>query len=151
MNLEEKIMAQMKDAMKSKDEKSLRGLRAIKAALLLAKTAEGAGGQLTEADEVKMLQKLVKQRKDSLEIFQQQNRQDLAQKELEEIAVIEQFLPKQVTGDELKKIIAAIIQQTGASTPADMGKVMGVATKQLAGQADGKSISAIVKELLSTK
>ena len=151
MNLEEKIMAQLKDAMKSKDEKSLRGLRAIKAALLLAKTAEGAGGQLTEADEVKMLQKLVKQRKDSLEIFQQQNRNDLAQKELEEIAVIEQFLPKQVTGDELKKIIAAIIQQTGASTPADMGKVMGVATKQLAGQADGKSISAIVKELLNTK
>ena len=151
MNLEEKIMAQLKDAMKSKDEKSLRGLRAIKAALLLAKTAEGAGGQLTEADEVKLLQKLVKQRKDSLEIFQQQDRKDLAQKELEEIAVIEQFLPKQVTGDELKKIISGIIQQTGATTPADMGKVMGVATKQLAGQADGKSISAIVKELLSTK
>ena len=149
MSLEEKIMAQMKDAMKSKDEKSLRGLRAIKAAILLAKTAEGAGAQLTEADEAKLLQKLVKQRKESLEIFQQQDRKDLAQKEQEEIAVIEQFLPKQITGDELKKIISNIIQQTGASSPADMGKVMGAATKQLAGQADGKSISAIVKELLS--
>ncbi len=149
MSLEEKIMAQMKDAMKSKDEKSLRGLRAIKAAILLAKTAEGASAQLTEADEVKLLQKLVKQRKDSLEIFQQQNRKDLAQKEQEEIIVIEQFLPKQLSGDDLKKIISDIIQQTGASSPADMGKVMGVATKQLAGQADGKSISAIVKELLN--
>ena len=139
----------MKDAMKSKDEKSLRGLRAIKAAIILAKTAEGAGGKLTEADEVKLLQKLVKQRKDSLEIYQKQNRQDLAQKELEEIGVIEQFLPKQLSGDELKKIIADIIQQTGASSPADMGKVMGVANKQLAGKADGKTISTVVKELLS--
>ena len=155
MNLEEKIMSQLKDAMKSKDEKSLRGLRAIKAALLLAKTAEGAGGQLTEADEVKMLQKLVKQRKDSLEIYRSQDRADLAKKEDEEIAIIEKFLPAPFSETELKealkKIISGIIQQTGASTPADMGKVMGVATKQLAGQADGKSISAIVKELLSTK
>jgi uncharacterized protein len=151
MSLEEKVMSLMKDAMKSKNEGSLRGLRAIKAAIILAKTAEGAGGKLTEADEVKLLQKLVKQRKDSLEIFQQQNRTDLAQKELEEIAVIEQFLPKQISPDELRKIIADIIQQTGASSPADMGKVMGVANKQLAGQADGKSISVIVKELLSNK
>ncbi|HYJ37050.1 MAG TPA: GatB/YqeY domain-containing protein [Chitinophagaceae bacterium] len=151
MNLEEKVMSLMKDAMKSKDEKNLRGLRAIKAAIILAKTAEGAGGKLTEADEVKLLQKLVKQRKDSLEIFQQQDRQDLAQKELEEIAVIEQFLPKQLSADELKKIITEIIHQTGASSPADMGKVMGAANKQLAGQADGKSISAIVKELLNSK
>ena len=151
MSLEEKIMAQLKDAMKSKDEKSLRGLRAIKAAIILAKTAEGAGGQVTEADEVKLLQKLVKQRKDSLEIFQQQDRKDLAQKEMEEITVIEQFLPKQLSGDELKKVIAEIIQQTGASSPADMGKVMGAANKQLAGQADGKSISVVVKELLSNK
>jgi len=149
MSLEDKTMAMMKDAMKSKDEKSLRGLRAIKAAIILAKTAEGAGGKLTEADEVKLLQKLVKQRKDSLEIYQKQNRQDLAQKELEEIGVIEQFLPKQLSGDELKKIIADIIQQTGASSPADMGKVMGVANKQLAGKADGKTISTVVKELLS--
>jgi uncharacterized protein YqeY len=151
MNLEEKVMSQMKDAMKSKDEKSLRALRAIKAAIILAKTAEGAGGQVTEADEVKLLQKLVKQRKDSLEIYEQQNRKDLAQKEIEEITVIEQFLPKQLSAEELKKIISDIIIQTGASSPADMGKVMGVATKQLAGQADGKTISAVVKELLSTK
>jgi len=149
MSLEEKTMALMKDAMKSKDEATLRGLRAIKAAIILAKTAEGAGGKLSEADEVKLLQKLVKQRKDSLEIYQKQDRKDLAQKELEEIQVIEQFLPKQLSGEELKKIIAEIIQQTGASSPADMGKVMGVANKQLAGKADGKSISIVVKELLN--
>ena len=149
MSLEEKTMALMKDAMKSKNEATLRGLRAIKAAIILAKTAEGAGGKLSEADEVKLLQKLVKQRKDSLEIYQKQDRKDLAQKELEEIEVIEQFLPKQLSGEELKKIIAEIIQQTGASSPADMGKVMGVANKQLAGKADGKSISIVVKELLS--
>jgi len=139
----------MKDAMKSKNEATLRGLRAIKAAIILAKTAEGAGGKLSEADEVKLLQKLVKQRKDSLEIYQKQDRKDLAQKELEEIEVIEQFLPKQLSGEELKRIIAEIIQQTGASSPADMGKVMGVANKQLAGKADGKSISIVVKELLN--
>jgi len=149
MSLEEKTMALMKDAMKSKNEATLRGLRAIKAAIILAKTAEGAGGKLSEADEVKLLQKLVKQRKDSLEIYQKQDRKDLAQKELEEIEVIEQFLPKQLSGEELKKIIAEIIQQTGASSPADMGKVMGVANKQLAGKADGKSISIVVKELLN--
>ena len=139
----------MKDAMKSKDEKALRGLRAIKAAIILAKTAEGAGGKLSEADEVKLLHKLIKQRKDSLEIYQKQDRQDLAQKELEEIAVIEQFLPKQLSTDELRTIIAGIIKETGASSPADMGKVMGAATKQLAGQADGKTISTVVKELLT--
>ena len=149
MPLEEKIMAQMKDAMKSKDEKALRSLRAIKAAILLAKTSEGAGGELKSEDEIKLLQKLVKQRKDSLEIFQQQNREDLAQKEREEIEVIEQFLPKQLGADELKAIIAKIIADTGAASAADMGKVMGVASKQLAGQADGKTISGVVKELLS--
>ena len=149
MSLEDKTMALMKDAMKSKDEKTLRGLRAIKAAIILAKTAEGAGGKLNEADEVKLLQKLIKQRKDSLEIYQKQDRQDLAQKELEEIAVIEQFLPKQLGADELKSIIAGIIKETGASSPADMGKVMGAANKQLAGQADGKTISTVVKELLN--
>jgi len=141
----------MKDAMKSKDEKTLRSLRAIKAAILLAKTAEGGTGQLAEADEVKMLQKLVKQRKDSLEIYEKQDRKDLAQKEIEEITVIEQFLPKQISAEELKKIIADIIKETGASSPADMGKVMGAANKQLAGQADGKTISGVVKELLSNK
>lgn len=149
MNLEQKIMAEMKDAMKSKDEAALRGLRAIKAAIILAKTESGAGGEVKEEDEVKLLQKLVKQRKDSLEIFQQQNRIDLAQKEQEEISIIEKFLPQQLSEAELKTAIAAIIAETGASSSADMGKVMGVATKQLAGKTDGKAISAAVKELLS--
>lgn len=149
MSLEQKIMAELKTAMLAKDEKALRSLRAIKAAILLAKTSEGAGGDIKEEDEIKLLQKLVKQRKDSLEIYQQQNRPDLAQKEQEEIEVIEKFLPKQLSGEELKTIIAGIIAETGASSPADMGKVMGVATKQLAGKADGKAISAVVKELLA--
>ena len=149
MSLEQKIMTELKTAMLAKDEKSLRSLRAIKAAILLAKTSEGAGGELKEDDEIKMLQKLVKQRKDSLEIFQQQNRTDLAQKEQEEIEVIEKFLPKQLSADELKAEISSIITEVGASSPADMGKVMGAATKKLAGKADGKTISALVKELLS--
>lgn len=149
MSLEEKITGPMKEAMKQKDEKSLRALRAIKAAILLAKTSEGAGGALKEEDEIKMLQKLIKQRKDSLEIFQQQNRPELAQKEQEEISVIEQFLPKQLDAAELREIISRIIAETGASSAADMGKVMGAASKQLAGKADGKTISGIVKELLS--
>lgn len=149
MSLEQKIMAQLKTAMLAKDEKALRSLRAIKAAILLAKTSEGAGGELKEEDEIKMLQKLVKQRKDSLEIYQQQNRQDLAQKELEEIEVIEKFLPRQLSMDELKQELTGIIQQVGAASPADMGKVMGAATKKLGGKADGKAIAAMVKELLS--
>jgi uncharacterized protein len=145
MSLETNVMAGMKEAMKAKDEATLRGLRAIKAALLLLKTS---GTEVTEDAELKMLQKMVKQRKDSLEIFQQQNRTDLAQKEEEEIKVIEQFLPQQMNEDELKLAVQKIIIDTGASSPADMGKVMGVATKQLAGKADGKVISAVVKELL---
>ncbi|MBC7948426.1 MAG: GatB/YqeY domain-containing protein [Chitinophagaceae bacterium] len=149
MSLEQKIMTELKAAMLAKNEAGLRSLRAVKAAILLAKTSEGAGGELKEEDEIKLLQKLVKQRKDSLEIFQQQNRTDLAKKEEEEIEVIEKFLPKQMSADELKVIIAKIIADTGANSPADMGKVMGAATKQLAGKADGKSISAIVKELLA--
>ncbi len=149
MNLEQKIMAELKTAMLAKDEKALRSLRAIKAAILLAKTAEGAGGELKEQDEIKLLQKLVKQRKDSLEIYQQQNRTDLAQKEQEEIEVIEKFLPQQLSADELKILLTKIIAETGANSPADMGKVMGAATKQLAGKADGKTISAMVKELLA--
>ena len=149
MSLEQKIMGDLKTAMLAKDEKALRSLRAIKAAILLAKTSEGAGGELKEDDEIKLLQKLVKQRKDSLEIFQQQNRADLAQKEQEEIEIIEKFLPKQLSADELKSEVAAIISEVGASSPADMGKVMGAATKKLAGKADGKTISALVKELLS--
>jgi len=149
MSLEQKIMADLKTAMLAKDEKTLRALRAIKAAILLAKTSEGASGELKEDDEIKLLQKLVKQRKDSLEIYKQQNRQDLAQKEQEEIEVIEKFLPKQMSEEELRKELQTIITETGASSPADMGKVMGAATKRLAGKADGKTISAIVKELLS--
>lgn len=149
MSLEQKIMAEMKEAMKAKDEASLRGLRAIKAAIILAKTEAGAGGEIKEEDEVKLLQKLVKQRKDSLDIYQQQNRPDLAQKEQEEIAVIEKFLPKQLTEEELKEELQKIIIALGAGSPADMGKVMGVASKQLAGRADGKTISAAVKEMLA--
>ena len=149
MALEQKIMADLKSAMLAKDEAALRILREIKAAILLAKTAEGAGGELKEEEETKLLQKLVKQRKDSLEIFQQQNRTDLAKKEEEEIAVIEKFLPKQLSAEEIKSELVKILAATGASSPADMGKVMGVATKELAGRADGKTISALVRELLS--
>jgi uncharacterized protein len=149
MNLEQKVMAGMKEAMKSKDEATLRGLRAIKAEIIKAKTEPGAGGEISAEKEVTVLQKMVKQRRDSLEIYQQQHRADLAQKEQEEIAVIEQFLPKQLSADELKVELSQIIAETGASSPADMGKVMGVATKKLAGRADGKTISATVKELLA--
>ena len=149
MNLEQKIMTELKAAMIAKDEAALRSLRAIKAAILLAKTAEGGSGELSADEEIKLLQKLVKQRKDSLEIFQQQNRVDLALKEEEEIAVISKFLPKQMSVEEISAEIAAIISSTGASGPGDMGKVMGVASKQLAGKADGKTISTVVKELLA--
>ncbi|ATL46291.1 glutamyl-tRNA amidotransferase [Chitinophaga caeni] len=149
MSLETTINGAIKTAMLGKQEAELRALRAIKAALLLAKTADGANGELNEADEIKLLQKLAKQRKDSLEIFQQQNREDLAKKEQEELDVIEKFLPKQLDEQELRGIITGIIGKTGASSPADMGKVMGVATKELAGKADGKMISTIVKELLA--
>lgn len=142
-------MGELKTAMLAKDEAGLRSLRAVKAAILLAKTSEGASGELTEDAEIKLLQKLVKQRKDSLEIFQQQNRPELAKKEAEEIAIIEKFLPAQMSADEIKGELEKIIAATGASSPADMGKVMGAATKQLAGKADGKTISALVKELLS--
>ena len=142
-------MGELKTAMLAKDEKSVRSLRAIKAAIILAKTSEGAGGEIKAEDEIKLLQKLVKSRKDSLEIFQQQNRADLAKKESEEIEIIEKFLPKQLSAEELKEIITKIIAETGASSAADMGKVMGAATKQLAGKADGKAISGIVKELLT--
>jgi uncharacterized protein YqeY len=149
MSLEQSIMTEMKEAMKSKNEAVLRGLRAIKAEIIKAKTEPGANGQISEDTELKMLQKMVKQRKDSLEIFQKQNRPELAQKEEEEIAVIEKFLPKQMSEAELKDALSKIIAEVGASSAADMGKVMGVATKQLAGKADGKAISAAVKELLS--
>ena len=149
MSLEVKIMAEMKDAMKAKNEGVLRALRAIKAEIIKAKTDPGAGGTIDEATEQKFLQKMMKQRKDSLEIFTQQGREDLAAKEKEEMEVIEKFLPKQLSEEEIKAAVKEIIATTGASSPADMGKVMGVASKQLSGQADGKAISNIVKELLS--
>ncbi len=149
MGLEEIIMADLKIAMLARDEKSLRSLRAVKAAILNAKTAEGAGGILKEDDEIKLLQKLVKQRKDSLEIFEKQGRNDLAEKEKEEINIIEKFLPKQLSEEELRGIVSEIIKDSGASSPAEMGKIIGMANKQLAGKADGKTIAAIVKELLA--
>ena len=149
MNLEQQIMAEMKEAMKSKNEAALRGLRAIKAEIIKAKTEPGAGGEINAEKEISMLQKMMKQRKDSLDIYQQQNRTDLAQKEQEEMVIIEKFLPKQMSEDELRAELKQIITETGASSPADMGKVMGVATKKFAGKADGKTISAMVKELLS--
>lgn len=150
MALENQVMDQLKQAMRDKDEVALRTLRAIKAAILVEKTAAGAKGELTEADELKLLQKLAKQRKDSLEIFRTQQREDLAVKEEEEIAVIEKFLPQQLSAEELEAKIKEIIAATGASSPADMGKVMGVASKQLAGQAEGKLISEAVKKLLAS-
>lgn len=149
MNLEQQIMAEMKDAMKARNEALLRGLRAIKAEIIKAKTEPGAAGEISAEKEISMLQKMVKQRKDSLEIYKKQNREDLAQKEEEEIALIEKFLPKQLSQEELKKEVQQIISETGASSASDMGKVMSAATKKLAGRADGKTISSMVKELLA--
>ena len=148
MALEQQIMAEMKEAMKSKDEAALRSLRAIKAEIIKAKTEPGAGGEIDEATEQKFLLKMMKQRRDSLDIFEKQGRQDLAVKEKEEMAIIERFLPKQMTEAEIKEALGKIIADTGAASAADMGKVMGVASKQLAGKADGKTISTIVKEML---
>lgn len=150
MSLELDVMSLMKDAMKNKDEALLRGLRAIKAEIIKAKTEPGANGAISEDGEMKLLQKLVKQRRDSLTIFQEQNRADLAEKESEEIAVIEKFLPVQMTEDEVKAVVEAIVKELGAAGPQDLGKVMGVASKQLAGKADGKLIAAVAKNALTT-
>ena len=150
MNLEQKVMGELKTAMLAKDEKALRSLRAIKAAIINLKTSGGFSGEIKEDDEIKLLQKLVKQRKESLEIYEKQQRNDLAVKEKEEIEVIERFLPQPLSPEELKSAIAQIIQQTGASSQADMGKVMGLANRQIGGKADGKTIAAIVKELLGS-
>ena len=149
MSLEEKIMSEMKPAMLSKNEGALRGLRAIKGAIILAKTEKGSDGTVTEETEIKILQKLAKQRKESIEIFEKENRTDLATKEKEELAVIEKFLPAQMSTEELKEIVKNIIAQMGVTSPAEMGKVIGAANKQLAGKADGKSISEMVKQLLA--
>lgn len=149
MNLETQIMAEMKDAMKAKNEAALRTLRAIKAEIIKAKTEPGAGKEIDETTEQKFLQKMVKQRKDSLEIFEKQGREDLAVKEKEELEIIQRFLPKQMTEEEITEDVKKIISSLGVSSAADMGKVMGVASKQLAGKADGKIISGIVKSLLT--
>ena len=146
MSLEQKIMTDLKAAMLARDEAALRGLRAIKSAILLAKTS--GSSELAESDEVKLLQKLVKQRKESVDIYIQQNRADLAKGEQDEIAVIEKFLPAMMNEEEVKKILNTIIQNSGASSPADIGKVMGMATKQLAGKADNKLVADLVKQLL---
>lgn len=150
MSLEQTINADIKTAMLAKDEVALRSLRAIKAAILLAKTAEGAKEELSEDDEIKLVQKLVKQRKDSFEIFEKQNRPDLAIKEKEEIVVMENYLPAQLSPEQLKVELQKIIADVNASSSADMGKVMGKASKELAGKADGKAISLLVKELLAS-
>ena len=141
-------MDQMKTAMKAKDTVALESLRAIKSAILLAQTS-GVGGSLSEADETKLVQKLVKQRKDSAAIFTEQGRDDLAAPELAQAAIIEQFLPEQLTEKEIEKVVVQTIDQLGAEGMKDMGKVMGMVSKELAGQADGKTISAIVKNKLS--
>lgn len=146
MSLEEKINTDLKAAMLARNESQVRGLRAIKQAVLLAKTS--GSGSLSTEDEVKMLQKLVKQRKESVEVYLQQGRQDLADPELEEISVIEKYLPAMMSEDEIREVVKAAIAQTGAATPQEMGKVMGVVTKQLAGKADNKVVSQLVKQLL---
>lgn len=148
MSLEIKINDDIKEAMRAKDQAALRSLRAIKSAILLAKTSEGNSGDLTEADEIKILSKLAKQRNDSINIFVQQNRPDLAQTEREELQIIERYLPQKLTSDELIAALKQIIAQTGATSPKEMGKVIPEANKQFAGRADGKTIAETVKQLL---
>ncbi len=149
MSLETQINQDIKAAMIAKDNAKLRGLRAIKAAILLAKTEKGGSEEMSEDTEIKVLQKLVKQRKESAEIYQQQNRDDLYQIEIEEQQVIESYLPKQLDRAAIEEIVKGIIAETGASSIKEMGKVMGLANQKLAGQADGRTISEVVKSLLS--
>lgn len=148
MTFEERINEDLKTAMKAQDKKSMRGVRAIKQAILMAKT-DGTHEEITEEKAIKMLQKLVKQRKDSLSIFEAQGREDLAVIEREELEVIERYLPRSLSPEELEAAVKKIIAQTGASSMKDMGKVMGLASKELAGKADGAAISTIVKKLLA--
>jgi uncharacterized protein YqeY len=148
MSLSVKLMDEIKNAMRAKDAVALEALRAIKAEILLAQTASGNKEEISEADEIKLLQKLVKTRKDSAKIFTEQNRMDLVEPELAQIAVIEKFLPAQLSEEEVEAVIAKIIADTGASGIASMGKVMGIAAAQLGGTAEGKTISTIVKKLL---
>lgn len=147
MNLEAKLTADLKAAMKSKDQAALRSIRAIKSAILLEKTS-GSNEAFSEEKAIKMLQKLVKQRKDSLEIYTKEGREDLAQTEREEIEIIQAYLPEQMSESELQAEVKAIIDETGASSMKDMGRVMGIASKRFAGRAEGKAISAAVKALL---
>lgn len=148
MSLKAKIDEDIKKAMLAKEKAKLTALRSIKSLILLEETKEGRTAELTEADEIQMLSKAAKQRRDSAEIYKTQNRADLMQVELEELTVIESYLPKQLSDEELRDKLSAIIEQVGAKTPADLGKVMGLASKQLAGLADGKKISETVKSLL---
>ena len=148
MALKQQIDADIKQAMLAKDQDKLRALRAVKSMILLEETKEGGSGELKPEDETRILTKAVKQRKDSADIYRQQGRADLLATEEAEITVIEQYLPKQLSEDELRTTLQAIITRVGASAPSDMGKVMGVATKELAGLADGKAVSAMVKTLL---
>ncbi|WP_278034090.1 GatB/YqeY domain-containing protein [Flavobacterium nitratireducens] len=148
MSLSSKIMDEMKTAMKAKDTVALEALRAIKSELLLAQTASGSKEEISEEEEIKLLQRLVKTRKESARIYTEQNRPDLAEPELAQVAVIEKFLPAQLSEAEIEAVIAKIIAETGASGIASMGKVMGLATSQLGGAAEGKTVSTIVKKLL---
>lgn len=147
MTLEEKINTDLKAAMLAKDEAALRGLRAIKQGILLTKTS--GGGAITADDEMKMLQKLVKQRRESVEIYLQQKREDLTKVELEEIAVIEKYLPRQLSEQEIKAELQTIIQELGITSSAEMGKIMGAASKHFSGRADNKIVSQLVKQLLA--
>ncbi len=150
MSLEKKVVDQMKEAMKAKDKTKLEALRGIKSSIMTAKTEKGAQAELSEAEELKLLQRLQKQRKDSLEIYQEQNRSDLAQDEEAQLAIIESFLPQQMSEAELRSYVQTVIEKTGAQGPKDMGKVMGMANKELAGRADGKAISSVAKDLLNS-
>ena len=148
MSLKENLMVKMKEAMKSKDTVALESLRAIKSEILLSQTKSGASEELNEAEEIALLQKLVKQRKDSAAIYLTQNRKDLAEPELAQVEVIAKFLPEQMSADDLKKVVTEIIETVGATSMKDMGKVMGIAAAKLAGKADGKAISGVIKEIL---
>jgi uncharacterized protein YqeY len=148
MSLESTVNADIKNAMLSQDKRRLEAIRAVKAAILLEKTSKGGSGDLAPDTEMKILQKLVKQRRESADIYKVQNRPDLAEEELFQASVIEKYLPAQMSADDLKAAIGAIITETGARDIKDLGRVMGAATKALAGKADNKSIAALVKELL---
>ena len=148
MSLQKQVMEKMKEAIKAKDTVALQALRAVKSSFLLAKTESGAGDDLSETQEIKIIQKQVKQRKDSAAIFIKQGREDLAKPELDEVAVLEQFLPEALTEEEIEGVVIATIDSLGASGMQDMGKVMGIVSKELAGQADGKTISTLVKKNL---